>query len=64
MKNQGAGKGDAYRPVNWKQYSENYDRIFKKGNNERTTSISTDGHLGRSSGLVEDERTRRKGLRG
>jgi hypothetical protein len=30
----GAGKGDTYRPVDWKKYSENYDMIFnKKGNN-------------------------------
>ena len=25
-----AGKGDDYRPVDQKKYSENYDRIFKK----------------------------------
>jgi len=25
-----AGKGDQYRPVNWKQYSKNWDEIFKK----------------------------------
>ena len=25
-----AGKGDKYRPVNWKKYAENYDRIFRK----------------------------------
>ena len=26
----GAGKGDAYRPVNKKKYDENYDKIFNK----------------------------------
>lgn len=26
----GAGKGDAYRPVNKKKYDENYERIFGK----------------------------------
>ncbi len=30
MKDNGAGKGDKYRPVNWKKYSKNYDLIFKK----------------------------------
>jgi hypothetical protein len=25
-----AGKGDQYRPVNWEQYSKNWDDIFKK----------------------------------
>lgn len=25
-----AGKGDDYRPVDKKKFSENYDRIFKK----------------------------------
>jgi hypothetical protein len=25
-----AGKGDAYRPVDPKKWSENYDRIFRK----------------------------------
>jgi hypothetical protein len=26
--NGNAGKGDTYRPVNWKLYEENYERIF------------------------------------
>ncbi len=26
----GAGKGDAYRPVNKRKYDENYERIFGK----------------------------------
>jgi len=26
----GAGKGDAYRPVDMKKYRENYDKIFGK----------------------------------
>jgi hypothetical protein len=25
-----AGKGDQYRPVNWEQYSKNWDDIFNK----------------------------------
>jgi hypothetical protein len=25
-----AGKGDQYRPVNWEQYSKNWDDIFGK----------------------------------
>ena len=25
-----AGKGDTYRPVDWEQYSKNWDAIFKK----------------------------------
>jgi hypothetical protein len=28
MKSSSYGKGDSYRPVNLKQYDENYDRIF------------------------------------
>ena len=26
----GAGKGDSYRPVDYKKWSENWDKIFKK----------------------------------
>jgi hypothetical protein len=33
MNNQ-AGKGDALRPVNTKQYNENYERIFRKPSTE------------------------------
>lgn len=29
MKDQGAGKGDTYRPVNRDKWNANYDRIFK-----------------------------------
>lgn len=38
MKNKhSAGKGDTYRRVDLKQYSKNYDLIFKKGKkNERS----------------------------
>lgn len=25
-----AGKGDKYRPIDYKKYSENYDKIFPK----------------------------------
>jgi hypothetical protein len=25
-----AGKGDTYRPVDWKKWSDNYDKIFGK----------------------------------
>ena len=30
-----AGKGDKPRPVNKKQYDENYDKIFKKKSKEK-----------------------------
>lgn len=30
MKSEGAGKGDSYRKVDQKKWSESYDRIFKK----------------------------------
>lgn len=37
-----AGKGDTYRPVDWEQYSKNWDAIFgkKKGKskNEQCTT--------------------------
>lgn len=39
-----AGKGDKYRPVNWKKYAENYDRIFRKtekSTDRSQTTIST-----------------------
>ena len=29
-KKHAAGKGDTYRPVNWEQYSKNWDDIFGK----------------------------------
>jgi len=29
-KKHSAGKGDKYRPVDYKKWSENYDRIFGK----------------------------------
>ena len=40
-----AGKGDTYRPVDWEQYSKNWDDIFgeKKGKlkNEQCTTNRT-----------------------
>lgn len=30
MTNGQAGKGDSYRPVDWKKWSDNYDSIFGK----------------------------------
>ena len=30
MTNGQAGKGDSYRPVDYKKWSDNYDRIFGK----------------------------------
>lgn len=36
--NGGAGKGDKYRPVDRKKYYENYDRIFGKKKECRTTT--------------------------
>ena len=32
MSKHGAGKGDTYRKVNYQQWSDNYDAIFKKSN--------------------------------
>ena len=39
-----AGKGDKYRPIDYKKYAENYDKIFpkkvkgeKNGNKDRKT---------------------------
>lgn len=41
MKTQ-AGKGDSYRKIDYKKWSENYDKIFKKGDkNERKTKKKT-----------------------
>lgn len=31
-----AGKGDSYRKVNWKAWSEGYDRIFGKKESQST----------------------------
>ena len=40
MKNEGAGKGDSYRPVDRKKFSENYDHIFKKKPKKTSSSKS------------------------
>lgn len=37
MKNE-AGKGDSYRKVDLKKYSQNYDKIFGKKNAKKTIS--------------------------
>lgn len=34
-----AGKGDTYRPVNNKKFSENFDRIFGKKEHEHAEAI-------------------------
>ena len=36
-----AGKGDDYRPVDNKKFSENYDRIFKKKEKKSEPKDST-----------------------
>ena len=33
----GAGKGDRYRQVDQKKYTENYDKIFKKKPKKKNT---------------------------
>jgi len=35
-----AGKGDTFRPVDREKYSRNWDKIFKKGDNNVTTNSS------------------------
>jgi hypothetical protein len=30
-----AGKGDAYRPVDWTKWEENYERIFGRAKKKR-----------------------------
>lgn len=35
MTNGQAGKGDTYRPVNFKAWEKNYQRIFQKGRRRR-----------------------------
>lgn len=37
----GAGKGDTYRPVDQKKWSENWDRIFKKKKTKKLTHKKT-----------------------
>lgn len=36
-----AGKGDQYRPVNWKQYSKNWDDIFSKKKKKTNKKVDT-----------------------
>jgi hypothetical protein len=38
MKNE-AGKGDTYRPVDYKKYSQNYDNIFKNGKKSKPKDV-------------------------
>jgi hypothetical protein len=54
----GAGKGDAYRRVDWDKYSENYDRIFgKKGNDNDSTSRIDDGRTTNRKGRATGKRS-------
>jgi len=36
-----AGKGDTYRPVDPKKWSENYDRIFRKNKKVKNEQVKT-----------------------
>jgi hypothetical protein len=36
-----AGKGDQYRPVNWEQYSKNWDDIFGKKKKRSKKKVDT-----------------------
>jgi hypothetical protein len=36
-----AGKGDTYRPVDPKKWSENYDRIFRKSKKVKNEQVKT-----------------------
>ena len=36
-----AGKGDRYRPVNWEQYSKNWDDIFGKTKKKSKKKVDT-----------------------
>jgi hypothetical protein len=36
-----AGKGDTYRPVDPKKWSENYDRIFRKHKKVKNEQVKT-----------------------
>jgi hypothetical protein len=36
-----AGKGDKYRPVNWEQYSKNWDDIFNKKKKKSAKKIDS-----------------------
>lgn len=60
-KDNGAGKGDSYRPVDYKKYSENYDRIFGKKkeqiNAESGITEPTQPDQQRVNGVVKGERS-------
>ena len=56
----GAGKGDAPRPTNWDKFSENFDNIFKKKQNDepKKQEDKPDGevmlHDGKNYCLIND----------
>jgi len=35
----GAGKGDAPRPTDWEKFSNNFDNIFKKKQDDPATTV-------------------------
>lgn len=37
-----AGKGDTYRPVDYKKWSENWDKIFKKKKPKKNAKSALD----------------------
>jgi hypothetical protein len=46
----GAGKGDAPRPVDWDKFSENFDAIFgKKKKDEKATETNETKESGRNA---------------
>lgn len=38
----GAGKGDAPRPTDWEKFSNNFDNIFKKKQDEKPKQQETE----------------------
>lgn len=41
-----AGKGDRYRPVDYKQWSDNWDKIFKKKKKSKSKKKDVDSRKG------------------
>ena len=50
----GAGKGDAYRPVDYKKWSDNWDAIFGKKKSKKKKGIKN----GRSNDRAPDKQRR------
>ena len=43
------GKGDTYRPYDWKQFNKNYEEIFKKNKKEKSDDKQNNGNANRDS---------------